>query len=234
MLCLRTGRPARRQSADRFDCILYRAAGAAGGPYTRFYRYRAHMAWTGRYLKHRTRSKGPCGAQTAVRSTVRQYTWPMCNSKTVTNRPRRGGGLTGGSIGTAPIWRRPDEILSFSHVLRDHVVLIQPSDRQYDNIHGLCVTVKQLQTVRGGVGDLHRRFYRYRAHMAWRPIQRQIMLACCVRYPPPKRIKHALIRTTDHACVMNVRVSCCRREERLEKTRGVVAGLVELIPQESL
>ena len=69
MLCLRTGRPARRQSADRFDCILYRAAGAAGGPYTRFYRYRAHMAWTGRYLKHRTRSKGPCGAQTAVRST---------------------------------------------------------------------------------------------------------------------------------------------------------------------
>ena len=94
MLCLRTGRPARRQSADRFDCILYRAAGAAGGPYTRFYRYRAHMAWTGRYLKHRTRSKGPCGAHTAVRSTVRQYTWPMCNSKTVTNRPRRGGGLT--------------------------------------------------------------------------------------------------------------------------------------------
>ena len=48
-----------------------------------------------------------------------------------------GGGLTGGSIGTAPIWRRPDEILSIAHVLRDHVVLIQPSNRQYDNIHGL-------------------------------------------------------------------------------------------------
>ena len=40
-------------------------------------------------------------------------------------------------LGTAPIWRRPDEILSIAHVLRDHVVLIQPANRQYDNIHGL-------------------------------------------------------------------------------------------------
>ena len=75
----------------------------------------------------------------------------LCNGKTVTNRPRRGGGLTGGSIGTAPIWRRPDEILSIAHVLRDHVVLIQQSDRQYGTIYMACVTVKQLQTVRGGV-----------------------------------------------------------------------------------
>ena len=78
----------------------------------------------------------------------------LCNGKTVTNRPRRGGGLTGSSIGTAPIWRRPDEILSIAHVLRDHVVLIQPSDRQYDNIHGLRNGKTVIQTVRGGVGDL--------------------------------------------------------------------------------
>jgi hypothetical protein len=68
----------------------------------RFYRYRAHMASTGRDLKRRTRFQGPCGAHTAVRSTVQQYIHGLSNGKTVTNRPRRGGGLTGGSIGTAP------------------------------------------------------------------------------------------------------------------------------------
>ena len=76
------------------------------------------------------------------------------------------GGLTGGSIGTAPIWRRPDEILSIAHVLRDHVVLIQPSDPQYDNIHGLRNGKTVTKTVRGGVWGTYRRFYRYRAHMA--------------------------------------------------------------------
>ena len=55
----------------------------------------------------------------------------------VTHTHTHGGRLIGGSIGTAPIWCRPDEILSIAHIFRDHVVLIQPSDRQYNNIHGL-------------------------------------------------------------------------------------------------
>ena len=62
----------------------------------------------------------------------------LSNGKTVTNRPREGwGAYTGGSIGTAPIWRRPDEMLSIAHISRDRVVLIHPSDQQYNNIHGL-------------------------------------------------------------------------------------------------
>jgi hypothetical protein len=65
----------------------------------------------------------------------------------------RGGvwGLTGGSIGTAPIWRRPDDILSIVHTFRGHVVLIQPSDRRYNNIHGLCNGKTVTNRVRGGV-----------------------------------------------------------------------------------
>ena len=50
--------------------------------------------------------------------------------------------------------RRPDEILSIAHTFRGHVVLMQPSDRQYNNIHGLCNGKTVTNCPRGGVGGL--------------------------------------------------------------------------------
>ena len=62
------------------------------------YLYRAHMVSTGRDLKHRARSQGPCGAHTAVHDRRYNNIHGLRNGKTVTNSPQRGGGLTGGSI----------------------------------------------------------------------------------------------------------------------------------------
>ena len=57
----------------------------------------------------------------------------------------------------APIWRRPDEILSIANTFRDHVVLRCSYSRPIDSTTTFMafVTVKPLQTFRGGVGGLH-------------------------------------------------------------------------------
>jgi hypothetical protein len=67
-------------------------------------RYRAHMTSARREFTHRTHQQGPCGAPTAVRSTVQQDTWPAYpRAKPLYIRSagregtHRGGGIVDGS-----------------------------------------------------------------------------------------------------------------------------------------
>ena len=72
--------------------------------YMRFYRYRSAPIWrrldVTESIAHRSRDH-----VVLIQPFDRQYNsiHGLRNGKTVTNRPRRGGGLTGGSIGTTPI-----------------------------------------------------------------------------------------------------------------------------------
>ena len=121
-------------------------------------RYTPHSTSARQEIKHCTHCQGLGGAHTAVQLTIQSYTMGgRCNGKTVTPAVWRCGALAGGSIDPAPIsgvdWARSYMYKHLTHRQGPCGAHTAVTSRPIDSttLHMACVTVKPLQTVRGGV-----------------------------------------------------------------------------------